>query len=389
MNKNILMKSINYLFKYNKLITLVGMVFVYELLLTNTLFAQQLIVNMAPTEGVSLTPDNVLSFQVQSTFSASTNATISGDLHYKATNLYWHYTFTQLLHPGLNTINVNPLAIQWTFSSSAFRELFMDYKKLPEGTYEYCVSAIPTSSTGEPYPIAEGKECSIQQSNDLFLINLISPDNDAKLYEYYPLFSWVVNYPFASLLTYKIRVAKIVNGQTVENAIARNNAVYQESKLPQTFINYPVSGTPLVAFQPYAWTIDAYYKDILLGGAAPWKFTIIEDSVQKTLPHESYFVDIKNEQRATNYYAVGCIKLKYVLEDHLTEELKISLLNKDGKQIQLPQAVLQMKLGDNRCVIELKDKVSLKHLGVYTLQIVDAMGQVYQLPFKYVNPDFL
>jgi hypothetical protein len=351
--------------------------------------AQQLIVNLAPIEGISLTPDNVLSFQIQSTFPTPTKATITGDLNYKATNLNWHYSFTQVLQPGLNTITTNVQTIQWTFSSTAFRELFMDYKKLPEGTYEYCVAAMPTNLTGEPFPIAEGKECSIQLSNDLFLINLISPENDAKLYEYYPLFSWVVNYPFASLLTYKIRVAKIANGQTVENAIARNNAVYQENRLPQTFINYPISGTPLVSYQPYAWTIDAYYKDILLGGAAPWKFTIIDDSLQKTLPHESYFVDIKNENKATNYYAVGCIKLKYVLEDRLTEDVHISLFNKEGREIQFPQSVLHMKLGDNRCEIELKEKISLKHLGVYTLKVVDASGQVFQLPIQYVNPDFL
>jgi len=78
-----------------------------------------------------------------------------------------------------------------------------------------------------------------------------------------------------------------------------------------------------------------------------------------------------------------------VLEDRLTEDVHISLFNKEGREIQFPQSVLHMKLGDNRCEIELKEKISLKHLGVYTLKVVDASGQVFQLPIQYVNPDFL
>jgi hypothetical protein len=247
----------------------------------------------------------------------------------------------------------------------------------------------PLAPTGEPLPLNDNKECLLGVSKDLFLINLVAPENDAKLYEYNPMLNWVVTYPFASLLTYRIRVAKILDGQNIENAIARNNPIYQEANVPQTAQIYPFYATPLVAFQPYAWTVDAYYKGILLGGAAPWKFTIIEDSARVVLPHESYYVDISMEQNATRYYAVGVIKLKYVLEEKENEELLISLMDNSGKPLKLPESSLLAKLGDNRFVLQLKDKVALQHLQVYTLVVTNSLGIQFSLPFKYVNPDLL
>jgi len=352
-------------------------------------YGQQALVSLSILDGIDLTPDNVFRYQVQSTFTTATPVHIVGDLRYSNTDLYWHYEFDYTLQPGINTLDAQYIHAQWSYSSSAFKELFVDYKTLPEGVYEYCVSVQPLAPTGEPLPLNDNKECLLGVSKDLFLINLVAPENDAKLYEYNPMLNWVVTYPFASLLTYRIRVAKILDGQNIENAIARNNPIYQEVNVPQTAQVYPFYATPLVAFQPYAWTVDAYYKGILLGGAAPWKFTIIEDSERVDLPRESYYVDIRMEQHATLYYAVGAIKLKYVLEDLARDELHIMLYDKSGKAIKLPDSSLIAKLGDNRFELQLKDKLALQHLRVYTLTITNSLGYQYSLPFKYVNPDLL
>ena len=352
-------------------------------------YGQQALVSLSILDGIDLTPDNVFRYQVQSTFTTATPVHIIGDLRYSNTDLYWHYEFDYTLQPGINTLDAQYIHAQWSYSSSAFKELFVDYKTLPEGVYEYCVSVQPLAPTGEPLPLNDNKECLLGVSKDLFLINLVAPENDAKLYEYNPMLNWVVTYPFASLLTYRIRVAKILDGQNIENAIARNNPIYQEANVPQTAQIYPFYATPLVAFQPYAWTVDAYYKGILLGGAAPWKFTIIEDSARVVLPHESYYVDISMEQNASRYYAVGVIKLKYVLEEKENEELLISLMDNSGKPLKLPASSLLAKLGDNRFVLQLKDKVALQHLQVYTLVVTNSLGNHFSLPFKYVNPDLL
>ena len=221
------------------------------------------------------------------------------------------------------------------------------------------------------------------------MINLVDPENNAKIYEHYPVFSWIVNYPFASQLTYRIRVSEIKEGQNTVGAITRNNPVYQESNLPQTTTTYPVYGTPLKTFQPYSWTIDAFYKGILLGGAEPWKFTIIEDSELAAIPRNPPYIDIRRERGTTTNYAIGVLKMKYELEDLRTDSLSLSLTDKNGKPVKLQTNSLKAIYGDNRFDLDLKEGATLKHMQPYFLELRSTSGTSYKILFKYVNPDFL
>ena len=350
---------------------------------------QQVTVNLAPIDGVELTPDNIFGYQIQSGLASTVNATIKGKVVYRANGLSFSYSFPYTIRPGLNLIDANAVHAQWTFSSTALKELFMDYKKLPTGTYEYCVEVSLNGPGGETVTGGANRECLYQKSNDIFLINLIDPDNNAKLHEYFPVLSWMVNYPFASALTYKIRVAEVKDGQNNTAAVNRNNPVYQESNIPQTSIGYPVYAKPLERFQPYAWTVDAYYKGILLGGAEPWRFTIIEDSELNGLPKDMSHIDIRREQGINIMYAVGKIKLKYVLSDVTSDVLLLDLTDADGKSIKLKKKELKAGYGDNRYELPFANVLSLKHKATYYLKISNQAGEHFTVQFKYVNPDFL
>ena len=349
---------------------------------------KDIVINLAPIDGLQLSPDNLFSFGIQSGMPGSVNAAVKGTLRYRQSGLSFSYTFNTVLRPGMNMPDGNAIHPVWTFSSGAFRELFQDYKCLPEGTYEYCVSVAPLNAAGEHGTGGESSECLYGKSEDIFLINLVSPENNAKLYEHYPVFSWVVNYPFASQLTYRIRVAEIKEGQNTVGALTRNNPVYQESNLPQTTTTYPVYGTPLKTFQPYGWTVDAYYKGILLGGAEPWKFTIVEDSEMASVPRETSFLDMKREAGGNLVYAVGVLKLKYVLEDYKSDLLTLQLT--DGTQeIKLPADTLSAVRGDNRYSLDLSENPRLVHKKQYSLYVASANGEHYKVVFTYINPDFL
>ena len=196
------------------------------------------VVNLAMLDGQELTPDNVFSFMVQSPLPASIQATVKGRLVYRASGLSFTYTFPYTLQPGVNRIEPSAVHAQWTWSSTAFRELFNDYKKLPTGTYEYCVEVDPINTGGEHIPAADGSDCLYQKPDDIFLINLVDPENNAKLHEDFPVLSWMVNYPFVSALTYRVRVAEIKDGQNNTAAINRNNPWYQESNLTGLSVSY-------------------------------------------------------------------------------------------------------------------------------------------------------
>jgi hypothetical protein len=346
------------------------------------------IISLAPLDGVALTPENIFSYGIQSTISAPIDVTVKGTLRYRQSGLSFSYTFPTTIRQGMNSIDAGAVHPMWTFSSTAFEELFKNYHILPQGTYEYCVTITARSAGGDAQLGEQVQECLYQKADDIFLINLVDPENNAKIYEHYPVFSWIVNYPFATQLTYRIRVAEIKAGQNTANAIVRNNPVYTESNLPQTTTTYPVYAKPLITFQPYAWTVDAYYKGILLGGAEPWKFTIVEDSDMVSIPREVSFLDIKLEQGGSQVFAIGKLKLKYVLSDLKADSLALHLTQND-RELKLKDPVLLASKGDNRYEIDLYSLGTFRHMNTYTLVLTSLSGEKYRVVFRYVNPDFL
>lgn len=352
--------------------------------------AQQAVtVDMSMIDGIELTAENMFNYRINNPSIQAQQAEVKGRVFFRRSSLSFTYSYNITLQPGLNSISKNSIpSPTWTFSDNALKELLFTYNKLPQGTYEYCISVNLKSTQDKPEE-TEPASCVYQTVEDIFLINLITPENDAKIYEYNPMLSWVVNYPFASELTYKLRVAELKQGQNPQNAITRNNPMYKDDHVMTTGTIYPVAAKPLQKWQPYVWTVDAYYKGILLGGAEVWKFTIVDDSELNSLLKESFYVDIRQEKNTTVYYAVGEVKLKYVLDEKNEELVNITLKTEAGKQIKLKTKEVKMLLGDNRLNINLKEEVILKHLGKYILEFKNSSGEAFYLSFKYVNPDLL
>lgn len=352
--------------------------------------AQSIIVNMGTLDGTEVNSNNVFDFQVINNSSYRGDATITGTLKYRNSPLRFSYSFNTSLHSGTNSFNKNTVGNpNWTFSSSAFKELFFNYNKLPEGTYEYCVSLSIRSNNPENVTSNVIDACSYYTVNDIFLINLLEPENNAKIYELYPMLSWVVNYPFASELTYRIRVAELQKGQNPQNAITRNNPVYQENNVLATGITYPVTAKPLQKFQPYVWTVDAYYKGILLGGAEVWKFTIIEDTLLKVIPKNQPYIELNIENGGAAYYAVGNLKLKYTETEVLSDSLRITLTDDKGTPIKILDTSWGVNRGENHKIISFEDNNKVKHLKEYNLQVRTSKGRPYTVRFKYVNPMYI
>lgn len=351
-------------------------------------FAQSILVNASLIDGVDINKENILSYQIISRLKNAVTAQVTGTITYRGSDLRLNYTFNQTIQPGVNSIDAGTVHPMWTYSQNALRELFVNYNTLPAGTYQYCIQVLPKAIIGESDPGNMVEECVYHKNQERFLINLIEPENNAKIYEHNPAFTWVANYSFSNELTYKIRVAEIRKGQNTESAISRNNPIYQENELRQNTLIYPMYAKELETYQPYTWTVDAYYHGILLGGAEPWRFTIIDDSLNKAIPKTTNDIDVRLENGSSTLWAIGNLKLKYVLDEYRTEQLQFKLMNGD-KEIKLHDKERKIVYGDNRFEIDFTDAYNLKHLKVYTLIITSAHGAKYILPFRYVNPDFI
>jgi hypothetical protein len=347
--------------------------------------AQQIVVDLAPIDGMAINPDNVFNYQVQSPKSVSVQ--VRGTIRYRNSGLSLSYSFNCQLHQGINVFNTGGINPQWQFSSPALRELFFTYKMLPEGTYEYCVSVIPAVVLPENGTGAFD-ECLYHRAGDLFLINLVDPENEAKQKDFNPPLSWIANYSFSNELTYRIRVAEIREGQNPVNAVMRNQPVYDEKNLMQNSIVYPVYAKPLEANKPYAWTVDAYYKGILLGGSETWKFIIPDDTLLTAKKVTRSYIDIKREAGINKLSALGIFNLKYVLDDARKDELYLEIVDVDDKKIDVKPSKLKAAYGDNRYTLNLADSCHLKHRQYYNMNIGTKTGHNYRLFFQYLNPDF-
>jgi len=348
---------------------------------------QQVLVNLGMLDGMDLTPANIFSYQVLNNSGKTQSATVKGTLHYRGSRLQMGYTFNTTLQPGVNAFSKDNVGSPvWTFSDNALKELFFTYSRLPQGTYEYCVELTVKPQGQETQPSEPVDACLYNTARDIFLINLVSPENDAKLYEHNPMLNWVVNYPFAGELTYRIRVAELKKGQNAENAITRNNPMYQDNNVIGTTATYPVTAKPLETWQPYVWTVDAYYKGILLGGAEVWKFTIVEDSELVAVPRDDSYYEFAGHHGETTLPAVGALKLKHISQ--VKEDTLSFVVVKDGaKDTAYIPKPLPVHYSDNLFVLDLRDR--LKHNARYQLIIKNNAGEIHKIPFAYYNPLFV
>lgn len=352
--------------------------------------AQQLavVVDLSSIDGMELTPKNVFNYRIINNGADVRDLTVTGTIKFRNSRLQAFYKFDTRIYPGNNQFSAETITNpNWVFSENAFKELFFDYGKLPQGTYEYCVS-IALKKIVTENPVSEPvNDCIYQTVNDIFLINLVEPEDNAELHEYYPMLSWVVNYPFASALTYCVRVVELKKGQNNENAITRNNPIYVDNNVSPTSLVYPVTAKPLQVFQPYVWTVDAYYKGILLGGAEAWRFTIVEDSVLQPKEVVQSYYDFEHHIGETRISAPGTLKLKY-RSDKMSDTMYLKVFSNKGKAVKLPNDKIPVRNGDNMIDILFFEKVNLKHNGDYILQI-DIKGKAFQIPFVYTNPLFM
>jgi hypothetical protein len=345
--------------------------------------AQQTLTDLTAIDGMDITPDNILNYQIQLLDANPADVWIKGIIQYRNSDLKIQYSFRTTLQPGMNSFSRDKVSPQFDFSSSALKELFQIHKVLPFGTYQYCV--IITLPNGENTLGGQG-DCLYRKSEDQFMISLIDPENNAKIYEYNPQLSWLATYSFSSELTYRLRIAEIKEGQNTANAIVRNNPIYDEKNLMQNSMVYPMYAKSLKAYQPYAWTVDAYYKGILLGGAEPWKFTIVEDSQFVAVPINDNYYEFQKHFGETTLHIPGQMKLKYV-SDHKIDSLFFELLNSSKEPTNHIFHTPDLHYGDNLFSLDFTDR--LVHRRKYVLRLKNLSGQSFEIPFVYYNPLFI
>ena len=145
--------------------------------------------------------------------------------------------------------------------------------RLPEGDNTTCV--VVTDAGG--FVLAE--DCatfSIVYPDPPYLVG---PLDEAAMASGYPIFQWTpLQVPTAFHLTYVLRVAEVLAGQTPLQALTANIPVF-ETTTGTTSLEYPLGGLPLVQGKSYAWRVQAldqngYAASSNDGRSEVWTFAV-------------------------------------------------------------------------------------------------------------------
>lgn len=356
----------------------------------NSLQSQPLLVHLSSVEGMGLNKESLLQFQIQSMDSRPQRCRVEGRLQFRQGGEHLGFSFDYTVHPGMNYLEGSLVRPTWTFSSSGLHSLFMNHGLVPQGHYRYCVTVRGLSSGGEGAVLEEADDCIYGFSEDRFMLELMSPPDGSRLYEFHPVFSWVATYPFVGELRYHFRLAEIREGQDARSAIQRQRPLYSQRQLMSPSLVYPMDGKPLELWHRYAWTVDAYYRGLHLGGSEVWEFMIVEDSAHEARVLSLPYLNLSRDDGRQEYQAVGQMKLLYEEFNFLENVLEIQVLRSRGSGGE--PLIWEVVHGLNYKQIDLSD-YGFRHKERFELQIDSAplRGQPQRRRLKcvYINPIYV
>lgn len=150
----------------------------------------------------------------------------------------------------------NPLSLHYpeiNFDDIEMRDNVIRTGRLPEGEYSLCVNIENLSGT-----VLASNICASFTINYPAAPQLISPENNARVDQSYPVFQWTpVTIPSGYTVNYTIRIVEVLSGQTPLTALSTNYPVYERPNITGTSFIYPTDAPILEIGKLYAWQVQA------------------------------------------------------------------------------------------------------------------------------------
>lgn len=356
-------------------------------LFSTSLFAQSVTIQVVSVNPFQLKYDDLYDIEINNDGASYSNVNISGRLYFSASKVSISFTKTMPLPKGKTTLSRQNFTPQLTFSDNNLKTLY-NANIFPNEDFEYCVE-LAEKATAESNRNILASDCIYDKADNGILLNLIDPDDNAKISDLNPALSWNMSSVLPNI-QYRLRLAELREKQTANQAVLRNPLLVDMSSIGATTQQYPFSAPALQYWTKYGWTVDAYLGNILMASAESWQFAIVDDSIVASIPKDIGYLDIRKDLLLKNLYAVGKLKISYKLDQLKQDNLKCILTDNEKSNIDLKQqAIVNVKYGDNFFEFDFKDKIKLKHLHQYRITVTNSEGQSYPVDFLYFNPDFL
>ncbi len=261
-------------------------------------------------------------------------------------------------------------------------------RNLPFGRYEACVQLLDLSGN------ELGESCLEHEFNPLTPVSLLAPDYCSEQSTLYPVFTWLAPTPYLQdyPLVYDLKICEVFEGQTHQDAIDHNIPWHSASGLSSTTYPYPLTAARFDTSKTYVWQVSARISRPVfgeydepgqswkgLGESEVWCFHWKPEEepkdfqtshiYPKTVPDGGY-VNVANQ-----------LPLAFQ-HKRAPGQLKVRFTDKGGRELEY-RPTLDLKKGDNRYELNLRESRAFQHKGYYTAIITDPQGKEYRILFRY------
>ncbi|MBO6517284.1 MAG: hypothetical protein JJ975_12105 [Bacteroidia bacterium] len=254
--------------------------------------------------------------------------------------------------------------------------------ELPPNDYTYCIDLI---CLDEACRLAVGPEsrlrvCQTVKKETTTPLLLSIPRDESVIDNKRPDFTWIAPMPIGSdpNISYSITLVELQDGQSPEDGLKRNRALYKQSGVKGTTLVFPAELDDLIEEHRYGWQVEAWLGNTFIAISDAWEFEIgKETEVVQGMPYVRLKKQIDGIYNAVN-------KLKFIYDEPLKENaLNIRFYDHRGKDVTPPDLVFATHFGENKFTLDIR-QFDLVPNDQYKMVITAPNGEEYSLKFKYI-----
>ena len=279
------------------------------------------------------------------------------------------------LSPGITPFPASVYGgCRFGFTNTTLAAITSQTRNFPPGEYTYCFQFTGPNS----HDVDES--CFDANIEPLVPIDLIYPDDKAKICQKRPPLSWKPPVPFPAGMRFRLELTQKKRGSSVESLLMNAPLVFMDN-IPSTSVNYPSYAPDLMEDSTYCWQVVAYQEGVILSKSEIWEFTVQCQDPATPMSNDSYR-ELKSLVNGNYYYAMGYLKFSYQNNYNYKKlQYEIYETEKGSTQIKnLPDVALVAGL--NKVDIDLSD-LDLEEGKHYMLKVYPFNEPPVVVRFEY------
>ncbi|MBN1200169.1 MAG: hypothetical protein JXA23_12510, partial [Bacteroidales bacterium] len=179
---------------------------------------------------------------------------------------------------------------------------------VPPGEYTICIKVIDAQTQEEL-----GEDCIQTELIAPMAPELIFPENESKVDEMYPLFTWSPPTPVSIkvIIAFVLKIVELLPHQTVAQALASNPAWFRQDRISGTSFQYPANARPFEQGKSYAWQVTAYTQDgeQIAAPSEPYSFSVkksimVDWVIKIERPNQGVYINPSEKHFSCKFYTV-------------------------------------------------------------------------------------